>query len=103
MKYLRILLLLILPFFILTCAPKTTVQKTEKPVAAPTAAAPVAAPQFDWSKAVLYFAIVDRFADGDPSNDSQVDVNAKGTFHGGDLKGLIEHLDEISQLGVNAL
>jgi glycosidase len=102
MKNLRLFFIL-LPLFLITCAHKTTVEKTEKPVAAQTASATVAAPQFDWSQAVLYFAIVDRFADGDPNNDVQVDINAKGTFHGGDLKGLIEHLDEISQLGVNAL
>ena len=47
--------------------------------------------------------IVDRFADGDPQNDVQVDRQAKGTFHGGDLAGLVEHLDEIAELGVNAL
>ncbi len=76
--------------------------KTSAPAPSPSAlAAPL--PPFDWSQAVLYFALVDRFADGDPSNDTNVDLTAKGTFHGGDLKGLIEHLDEISQLGVNAL
>ncbi len=57
----------------------------------------------DWRDAVLYFALVDRFADGDPSNDADVDVRQKGTFHGGDFVGLTEHLDEIASLGVNAL
>jgi alpha-amylase len=57
----------------------------------------------DWSEGILYFAIIDRFADGDPKNNIQIDRSAKGTFHGGDIKGLIEHLDEIAELGVNAL
>lgn len=52
---------------------------------------------------MLYFVIVDRFADGDPANNTGVDVSAKGTFHGGDLKGLTAQLDEIESLGVNAL
>ncbi len=60
-------------------------------------------PQADWSDAVLYFAIVDRWADGDPTNDVNVDRNAKGAFHGGDLRGLREHLDEIAGLGATAI
>jgi len=47
--------------------------------------------------------LVDRFADGDLTNDAKVDVAAKGAFHGGDLKGLTEHLDEIASLGVTAI
>ena len=57
----------------------------------------------EWRDAVLYFVLIDRFADADPSNDVAVDIRSKGTFHGGDLKGLIEHLDEIADLGVTAL
>lgn len=101
MRNLRRVVLLLIPFFLFSCGPKTTTQKSEKPIPETAAAAPLQ--PLDWSQAVLYFAIVDRFADGDASNNPQVDLSAKGTFHGGDLKGLIEHLDEISQLGVNAL
>lgn len=57
----------------------------------------------DWRDAVLYFAIVDRFADGDSTNNPQVDISSKGAFHGGDLKGLRDHIDEIAGLGVTAL
>jgi alpha-amylase len=56
-----------------------------------------------WASDVLYFAIVDRFADGDPGNNVAVDRSARGAFHGGDLKGLRAHLDEIADLGVTAL
>jgi glycosidase len=77
------------------------------PAAAPTAAATPAVvrvtPQRDWSEAVLYFVITDRWADGDLTNDANVDRTAKGAFHGGDLKGLREHLDEIAGLGVTAI
>ncbi len=56
-----------------------------------------------WSDDILYFVLVDRFADGDTTNDANVDRKAKGAFHGGDLKGLIANLDEISSLGVTAI
>jgi glycosidase len=79
-----------------------------RPVPSPVAAAPPIAPSpaaiaRDWSDDVLYFVLVDRFADGDPGNDAKVDRAAKGAFHGGDLKGLTEHLDEIADLGVTAI
>jgi glycosidase len=56
-----------------------------------------------WSDSILYFVLIDRFADGDASNNAGVDRTARGTFHGGDLKGLTAHLDEISDLGVTAI
>jgi len=75
------------------------------PLAAAAASppSPAAPSKTQWRDAVLYFVLIDRFADGDPSNDVAVDIHAKGTFHGGDLKGLIEHLDELADLGVTAL
>ncbi|MCP4205206.1 MAG: DUF3459 domain-containing protein [bacterium] len=60
-------------------------------------------PHSDWSEAVLYFVIVDRFADGDPTNNAEADPSAKGAFHGGDLVGLRQQLDELAELGVTAL
>ncbi|MCM2334373.1 MAG: alpha-amylase family glycosyl hydrolase [Anaeromyxobacteraceae bacterium] len=71
------------------------------PQAAPAALAPL--PTRPWSEEVLYFVLVDRFVDGDPVNDKDVDPAAPGAFHGGDLKGLTAHLDEIASLGVTAL
>jgi alpha-amylase len=78
------------------------------PVAAPetpvVAAAPPPPPQLAaWPDAVVYFVVLDRFADGDLTNDANVDVSAKGTFHGGDLAGLTQQLDEIASLGATAL
>ncbi len=76
--------------------------------AAPAAAhekAPVVSvtPQRDWSDAVLYFVLLDRFVDGDPSNDVHVDPTQKGTFHGGDIVGLTQQLDDLADLGVTAI
>ena len=56
-----------------------------------------------WAEDVLYFVLVDRFANGDPSNDVAVKPGDPGAFHGGDLRGLTAHLDEIASLGVTAL
>jgi alpha-amylase len=76
------------------------------PAAAPPApSAPITrvVPQESWADAVLYFVVLDRFADGDPANDQHVNRAAKGTFHGGDLAGLRQQLDELADLGVTAL
>lgn len=74
-----------------------------QPVAAPATAPVAVAPQRDWSDAVLYFVVVDRFADGDPANNAGVDRRNPGGFHGGDLAGLTAQLDEIASLGATAL
>ncbi len=72
---------------------------------APRAAVRPAAPPLleDWRDAVLYFVVLDRFADGDEASNVDVDPAKKGYFHGGDAKGLTAQLDEIASLGVNAL
>ena len=72
------------------------------PAPSPPASHALPAPA-GWEDEVLYFVLVDRFADGDPSNNAGVDPMAQGAFHGGDLKGLLQHLDEIASLGVTAL
>jgi glycosidase len=77
------------------------------PSTAPSAAASAqrvsVTPQESWRDAVLYFVVVDRFADGDSRNNAGVNRNAKGTFHGGDLAGLRQQLDEIADLGATAI
>ncbi len=47
----------------------------------------------------IYFVLLDRFANGDPSNDDTIDLSDPQAFHGGDLRGLIEKLDYIQELG----
>ncbi len=56
---------------------------------------------------VIYLIMTDRFADGDPSNDS-IGGNDGGRaaargWHGGDFKGIQDHLDYLQQLGVTTL
>ena len=57
----------------------------------------------DWSGDIVYFVLIDRYADGDSSNNLRVERSNPGGYHGGDLKGLTQHLDEIADLGVTAL
>ena len=62
------------------------------------------------SSDVLYLIMPDRFADGDPDNDivpgmleAKVDRSEQYARHGGDLKGIADHLDYLDDLGVTAI
>ena len=53
---------------------------------------------------VIYLILTDRFADGDRKNDQPgLDRAAGRGWHGGDLRGIEQHLDYLQQLGVNAV
>jgi|HubBroStandDraft_1064217.scaffolds.fasta_scaffold10976_2 glycosidase len=58
---------------------------------------------------VIYLIMPDRFADGDPSNDQPAGSNGRYdrsnpmAYHGGDLRGIREHLGYLHDLGVNTL
>ncbi len=59
---------------------------------------------------VIYLITPDRFANGDSSNDcsiggmpNQLNRSDRLARHGGDIKGIIDHLDYLSNLGVTAL
>lgn len=65
---------------------------------------------FDWDEAVIYFAVTDRFFDGDASNNDaygvgDYNVGEKGgsSYHGGDFAGLNQKLDYLKDLGVNTI
>jgi glycosidase len=72
-------------------------------------AAPVAPGSFDWRDAVIYWAFVDRFLDGDATNNFPIsDVKLTGNaanWQGGDWKGLTSKITDgyLTSLGVNAL
>ena len=67
----------------------------------------------DLTRENFYFVMADRFENGDPSNDTAFiegtrlehgfDPKDQGFFHGGDLKGIIERLDYIEDLGTTAI
>ena len=61
---------------------------------------------FDWDEAVIYFAVTDRFYDGNTSNNTLVDARDTtdgSRYHGGDLAGLTAKLDYLADLGVNTI
>ena len=65
---------------------------------------------FDWDEAVIYFAVTDRFFDGDAGNNDaygvgDYNIGEKGgsSYHGGDFAGLNQKLDYLKDLGVNTI
>jgi glycosidase len=62
------------------------------------------------SKDFIYLIMPDRFSNGDPSNDKiagmkdqSLDRNDVTARHGGDLQGVINHLDYLKDLGVTTV
>jgi glycosidase len=60
---------------------------------------------FDWRDAVIYFVFVDRFNNGDQSNDGPIGVEGPADWQGGDWAGVMQKIDEgyFDDLGVNCL
>lgn len=67
---------------------------------------------FDWDEAVVYFAVTDRFFDGNSSNneggvpgsyDKTTNNGLNSSYHGGDFAGLTQKLDYLQDLGVNTI
>ena len=62
------------------------------------------------SEDVIYLITPDRFANGDPDNDIDVSLKEKTidrkdnyARHGGDIRGMIDHLDYIEEMGFTAI
>lgn len=62
-----------------------------------------------WEGEVVYVVITEKFFDGDASNNVMKERFARdrdryeGGFWGGDLKGIIDRLDDVAELGVTAI
>ncbi|WP_162126505.1 alpha-amylase family glycosyl hydrolase [Flavobacterium phycosphaerae] len=84
----------------LTLSGNTFAQKS-KPVTAKT--------PFIWEAANVYFIVTDRFKNGDEANDRIIDrrkpTGVLRGFNGGDLRGIIQKLDEgyFDKLGINVI
>ncbi|TVP89659.1 MAG: pullulanase [Alkalibacterium sp.] len=63
----------------------------------------------DWDEEIIYFMLTDRFADGDPSNNDPYGLNyenadnPRGTYQGGDFKGVTQNLAYLDDLGVSTI
>lgn len=82
----------------INCLPEDKVlnEITNRPVIQPNT-------NLDWRDQIIYQLMVDRFADGDPNNNYNVELNSPGRYHGGDWQGIIDHLDYLQELGVTAI
>jgi len=60
---------------------------------------------FDWRDGIMYFVLVDRFANGDQTNDAPEKIEAMADWQGGDLKGVLQKLQAgyFTNLGVNVI
>ena len=71
------------------------------------AAGPLQVPSPDWRDQIMYLAMIDRFDDGDPSNNDQganeYDPADGRRYSGGDLAGLLRRVDYLRALGITAL
>lgn len=61
-------------------------------------------------KDLIYLIMPDRFSNGDPKNDSVAGMREQGinrakmfSRHGGDIQGIMNHLDYLKDLGVTAI
>ncbi len=62
----------------------------------------------DWHKSIMYFMMVDRFVNGDKTNDEPVTdsaILAKARYYGGDIRGITQKIEEgyFQNLGVNTI
>lgn len=65
----------------------------------------------DWVKKTVWYQIFpERFANGNPDNDptgtltwNPEDHPTRTAFYGGDLQGVMDHLDDLQRLGINGL
>ena len=86
--------------------PSTTPTEADRRLAGTSLRTPLTRENF-------YFVMADRFANGDPSNDTGglvgdrlttgLDPSDKGFFHGGDVQGLSDKLDYIAGMGTTAI
>jgi len=62
--------------------------------------------RFQWKDAFLYFAFVDRFVNGDKSNDKTIpNLPTTSNYQGGDLKGVLDKINDgyFKKMGINAI
>ncbi|WRP08091.1 alpha-amylase family glycosyl hydrolase [Rossellomorea aquimaris] len=83
----RVLSLILVPFLLFYALPVGAVEKEER----------------KWQDETIYFLMVDRFNNGDTSNDKNVDTKNPKAYQGGDFQGVIDKLDYIKDMGFTAI
>ena len=83
----RVISLFLIPFLLFYALPVQAVENEER----------------SWQEEMMYFIMVDRFNNGDPTNDYEVDRNDPKAYQGGDIKGITAKLDYIKGMGFTAI
>lgn len=53
----------------------------------------------EWRDEVIYSIMIDRFNNGEPKNDKQLEVGNLEGYQGGDIRGIIKRMDYIKKMG----
>lgn len=53
----------------------------------------------EWRDEVIYSIMIDRFNNGEPKNDKQLEVGNLEGYQGGDIRGITKRLDYIKEMG----
>ncbi|WP_235867285.1 alpha-amylase family glycosyl hydrolase [Priestia abyssalis] len=83
----RVMALLLIPFLLISSVPVVAAETEER----------------IWEDEWMYSIMIDRFNNGDPTNDQGIDIHNPNGYHGGDVKGIIDKLDYIQDMGVTAI
>ncbi len=83
----RVLSLVLVPFLLFYSLPVGAVEKEER----------------KWQDETIYFLMVDRFNNGDTSNDLDVNIKDPKAYQGGDFQGIIDKLDYIKDMGFTTI
>ncbi|UOQ86540.1 alpha-amylase family glycosyl hydrolase [Gracilibacillus salinarum] len=51
----------------------------------------------------IYYLLVDRFVNGDNSNDININIDDPSAYYGGDLQGVTDKLDHFNELGISMI
>jgi len=111
-KFLKSVLLLIVAYSSPTApapraAAETAAAVTESVCEGPDGGRLLHVPSPDWRDQVVYMMFIDRFNDGDSSNNDmgagEFQADSPSHFNGGDLRGIIDKLPYLQDLGATAV
>jgi alpha-amylase len=80
-------LLILIPFLLFYAFPVSADEKEER----------------KWQDESIYFIMVDRFNNGDKTNDFKVNTEDLKEYNGGDFKGITDKLDYLKEMGFTAI
>ncbi|WP_078548192.1 alpha-amylase family glycosyl hydrolase [Litchfieldia alkalitelluris] len=83
----KVILICLIPFFFLSVCPNLVSAQEE----------------YNLRNEIFYSIMVDRFNNGDPTNDINVNSSDPYAFHGGDFEGITQRLDYIKDMGFTTI